>query len=140
MSFSQSFNRKLNESHRLLLRYAQSHPGTLTMAILGGSVVSGVAAFNILDDGEDYHRDPKEKMSFEEARLIAMLENAKESSWQQNLENAVDAQNQFMLPNQQQENPDFIGRINKRSLEILRKQHEIIDKQMMRKETTKFWR
>lgn len=36
-----------------------------------------------------------------EAQLVAMLENAKSSSWQQNLRNAADAQDRFMLPGQE---------------------------------------
>lgn len=140
MSHGQKFNRKLNDAHKLFLRYAQTHPATLTAAILGGSIVSGVVAFKILDDGEDYKRDPKQKMSMEEARLIAMLENAKQSSWKENLENAVDAQEQFMLPGRQRDVPDFMSRIDERSQEILKNQHQMIDKQKMRKETsTKFW-
>ncbi|KAL3942495.1 MAG: hypothetical protein SGBAC_003307 [Bacillariaceae sp.] len=140
MSHGQRFNRKLNDAHRMFLRRAQSHPATLTAAILGGSIFAGVVAFKILDDGDDYKRDPKEKMSMEEARLIAMLENAKQSSWQENLENAVDAQEQFMLPGRQHDAPDFMSRIDERSQEILKNQHASIDKQKMRKKTdTKFW-
>jgi hypothetical protein len=135
-----TINRKLNEAHRVFLRYAQSHPGTLTLALLGGSTLAGVVAFKIVDDGESYTRDSKEKMSWEEARLIAMLENAQESSWHQNLENAVDAQEQFMLPNAQREVPDFMSKIDHRSKEILKKQHAKIDKERGRKETTtKYW-
>ncbi|CAJ1961747.1 unnamed protein product [Cylindrotheca closterium] len=140
MSHGQRFNRKLNDAHRMFLRYAQSHPATLTVAILGGSLVSGIVAFKILDDGDSYKRDPKEKMSMEEARLIAMLENAKESSWNQNLENAVDAQEQFMMPGRQRDVPDFMSRIDERSHEIMKNQHATIDKEKMRKETnTKYW-
>jgi hypothetical protein len=112
----------------------------LTLALLGGSTLAGVVAFKIVDDGESYTRDSKEKMSWEEARLIAMLENAQESSWHQNLENAVDAQEQFMLPNAQREVPDFMSKIDHRSKEILKKQHAKIDKERGRKETTtKYW-
>lgn len=140
MSHGQRLNRKLNDAHRIFLRYAQSHPATLTVAILSGSLVSGVVAFKFLDDGEDYKRDPKQKMSLEEARLIAMLENAKQSSWQENLENAVDAQEQFMLPGRQRDVPDFMSRIDERSHEILKNQHASIDKDKKRKDTnTKFW-
>ncbi|EJK56164.1 hypothetical protein THAOC_24002, partial [Thalassiosira oceanica] len=34
----------------------------------------------------------------EEAQLRAMLENARESTWRENLENAADAQGRFMMP------------------------------------------
>lgn len=135
-----TLNRKLNEVHRAFLRHAQSHPGTLTLALLGGSTLAGVVAFKIVDDGESYMRDPKDKMSMEEARLIAMLENAKESSWNENLENAVDAQEQFMLPNAQRDVPDFMSKIDDRSKEILKNQHSKIDQERGKKQTTtKYW-
>ena len=100
----------------------------------------GIVLFKIVDDGhEDYKRDPKQKMTLHEARLIAMLENAKESSWQENLENAVEAQEQFMLPGRQRDVPKFMNQIDQRSMEILKNQHDKIDKDKMRKETTRMW-
>lgn len=139
-NFEKTINRKLNNALRLLNRYAQSHPATLTLGILVGSLGAGVTALMIFDDSEKYKRNPKEKMSFEEARLIAMLENAKESSWQENLENVADAQERFILPSRQGGDvPDFMKQIDQRSVEILQKQHELIDKRKQRKETTRFW-
>ena len=56
-----------------------------------------------------------------------MLENAKNSSWQDNLRNAADAQLRFMLPGRDvdngQDKPEYIKRIADRSEEIL-KEHE----------------
>jgi hypothetical protein len=135
-----SVNRILNEAHRVFLNYAQSHPGTLTLAMLGGTTLAGVVAVKIVENGESYTRDSQEKMSWEEARLIAMLENAKESSWTQNLENAVDAQGQFMVPNAEGEVPEFMSKIDQRCMEILKDQHAKIDKERGRKLTkTKYW-
>jgi hypothetical protein len=52
-----------------------------------------------------------------------MLENAKNSSWQDNLRNAADAQQRFMLPGRDidngQDKPAYIKRIVDRSEEIL---------------------
>ena len=135
-------NQQLNQAHRTFLKYAQSHPKSLTAALLGGSTLVGIVLFKMIDDGhEDYKRDPKQKMTMDEARLIAMLENAKESSWQQNLENAVQAKEQFMLPGRHsREVPKFMDEIDERSVEILKNQHKMIDKARMRKPTsTKFW-
>ena len=134
-------NKQLNQAHRTFLKYAQTHPKTLTCALLGGSTLVGIALFKLIDDGhEDYKRDPKQKITMDEARLIAMLENAKESSWQQNLENAVHAQEQFMLPGRQRDTPKFMDEIDDRSIVILKNQHDKIDKARMRKETsTKYW-
>lgn len=61
-------------------------------------------------------------VSLEEAQLTAMLENAKNSTWQENLRNASDAQDRFMLPNEDDGigTPEYVKKINDRSQEILR--------------------
>jgi hypothetical protein len=106
----------------------------------------GVVLFRIIDDGNDsdYKRDSKQKMSLDEARLIAMLENAKESSWRENVETAVDAQERFMLPGRQRTEPKFMNKIEQRSIEILQNQHEKLDEEERKKiekeeNTTSFW-
>ena len=119
------------------------------MALLGGSTFVGVFLFNIIDGGNDNHykRESTQKMSLDEARLIAMLENAKESSWRENVENAVGAQEQFMLPGRNRKELKFMDRIEQRSMEILRNQHEKLDKEERRKRekeeeegTITFWK
>jgi hypothetical protein len=61
-----------------------------------------------------------------EARLVAMIENAKNSSWRDNLRNACDAQGRFMLPlrDVDDDKPEFMRRINARSREIMRDERE----------------
>ena len=66
-----------------------------------------------------------------EARLVAMIENAKNSSWRENLINAHDAQGRFMLPvvrhvddDDDDDAPEYVRRINARSREILRDEGE----------------
>ena len=109
----------------------------------------GVVLFRIIDGGNesDYKRNPDQKMSLGEARLIAMLENAKESSWQENVENAIDAQEQFMLPGRNRKEPKFMDKIEQRSMQILRNQHEKLDEEerIKRKkeeegDITNFWK
>ena len=121
----------------------------MTMALISGSALVGVVLFQIIDGGNDndYKRDSKQKMSLDEARLIAMLENAKESSWRENVSNAIDAQEQFMLPGRNRKEPKFMDRIEQRSMEILRNQHEKIDEEERRRKekeeeegTTSFWK
>ena len=124
--------KELNRAHTSFLRYAQTHPKSMATALVGGSALVGVILFQMIDGGrdeKDFKRDPKQKMSLEEARFIAMLENAKESSWRENVENAVNAQEQFMLPGRQLKDPKLMDRIDRRSLEILRNQHEKIDQE-----------
>lgn len=132
----------INQAHRLLIQYANSHPGTATLVLLGGSTVAGIGLLNIIDNGNDpYARDPKEKMSMEEARFIAMVKDAKESSWQENLENAASAQDRFMLPGRQRDSPKFMNKIDRRSKQIMKKQHEEIDREKAEEDTTTtFWK
>jgi len=131
-----------NQAHRLLLQYANSHPGTATLALVGASTGVGVALLKVIDNGDDpYKRDPKEKMSMEEARFIAMVKDAKESSWQENLENAASAQDRFMLPGRQRDSPKFMTEIDRRSMKIMKKQHAKIDREKAEEDTaTKFWK
>ncbi len=82
-----------------------------------------------------------------EAQLAAMVENAKSSSWQDNLRNASDAQQRFMLPGRDIEDgtdtPEYVKRIDERSQEILRKDIERREKERQEASdptTTRFWR
>ena len=80
-----------------------------------------------------------------EAQLAAMLENAKKSSWQDNLRNAADAQDRFMLPGRDVDSgrdaPEYIKRIDKRSEEILQTQEEEKNKANEKDPSkTRFWK
>ena len=56
-------------------------------------------------------------------RLQAMVENALKSSWQENLNNAFDAQERFMLPGRDHGgDPKFVKKIDRRADELLKKQ------------------
>lgn len=90
---------------------------------------------------------PSTEVTPQEAQLAAMLENAKNSSWQDNLRNAADAQLRFMLPGRDvdegKEKPEYIKRIVHRSEEILkedkaRKEKEIEDSKDPFK--SRFWK
>ena len=141
--------KELNRAHNSFLRYAQTHPKSMTVGLISGSALVGVVLFRIIDGGNenDYKRDPNQKMTLGEARLIAMLENAKESSWQENVENAIDAQEQFMLPGRNRKEPRFMDKIEQRSIEILQDQHKKFDEEERRKRrkeeeegSTSFWK
>lgn len=82
-----------------------------------------------------------------EAQLAAMVENAKSSSWQDNLRNASDAQQRFMLPGRQIDNgadmPEYVKRIDERSQAILREEIERQEKERLEESDpsrTRFWR
>ena len=80
-------------------------------------------------DIETQQSTPSADVTPQEAQLAAMLENAKNSSWQDNLRNAADAQVRFMLPGRDvdegNEKPEYIKRIVDRSEEILKEDTEV---------------
>lgn len=86
-------------------------------------------------------------MTLEEARLRAMIEDAKQSTWRENLQNAMYAQEHFLFPErvQSRERLDFSNRIEKRGYEIMQDQHQQLEKERQRQEEEKvsgthFWR
>ncbi|GAX29059.1 hypothetical protein FisN_7Hu349 [Fistulifera solaris] len=84
--------------------------------------------------------DSKRARTFQEAQLQAMIENAHNSTWQENLDNAMEAQKRFMLPNRRHSEPAFLKKIEQRSREILQ------ENELRRKEETEsrkenhFWK
>ncbi len=84
--------------------------------------------------------------TLQEAQLKAMVENAKTSSWKENLENAVDAHSRFMLPGiagREEDTPEYVKKIDQRSEEILREQREKQEEERQLKQDptlTRFWR
>ena len=132
----------LNRAHQLLHQYATSHPGMSSLLMIGGSTVFGVALLNIIDCGSDpYKCDPKKKISTEQARIIAMVKDAKESTWRENLEKVAVSQDNFMAAGRKSDSSKFMIRIDQRSMEILKKQHEKIDREMELDDTTmQFWK
>ena len=63
-----------------------------------------------------------------EAQLAAMIENARNSTWRQNIENAVDAHERFVLPNRNvdegREVPKYVQNIDERSRELMEEEEE----------------
>lgn len=112
-----------------------------TVAMVTSTVVFLGVAIPIMDPSlppENSLHD--RKMSVEEARLVAMVENAKASTWKENLQNAVDAQDQMMLPGRRKK-PAFVHKIEERALKLLNLQDAQIGQKIgvNRRETTKFW-
>ena len=68
-----------------------------------------------------------------------MIENAKSSTWKQNLENAADAHERFVLPNRNHDDgevPEYAQRIDERSREMLDEERRERDDDRK----TRFWR
>lgn len=72
------------------------------------------------------NNDKNSKMSQDEAMVRAMIQNAQSSTWQENVENAVMAQERFVLPGRgnSQDQERFLQDISKKRNEIMRKQQE----------------
>jgi hypothetical protein len=67
----------------------------------------------------------KRSLSHNEAMLAAMLENARNSSWRENLDNAVEAHEHFMLGSESRDYPkELVGRIRERCDDIMKKSEE----------------
>ena len=98
-------------------------------------------------DIETQQSTPSADVTPQEAQLAAMLENAKNSSWQDNLRNAADAQVRFMLPGRDvdegNEKPEYIKRIVDRSEEILKEDKARKEKEIEESNDpyrSKFWK
>jgi len=148
----------MNQFRHQLRRYAEHNPKTSSALLVTATALSCAAMVGFIEmrdrykyekrygaknKGGDSHTEPTRH----EAQLAAMLENAKNSSWQENLENAADAQQRFMIPGRDIEGgnstPEFVRRIDERSEEILREGKERQEKERERlndPSRTKFWR
>ena len=103
--------------------------------------MAGVINWSMMEflEGSSNIDSSKQPMSLEEARLRAMVENAQASDWKKNLDNAAEAQAQFMLPGRPMKKPDFMEEIDKRSLEIMKEHNAEVVRDRQRKPTTKIW-
>eukprot|EP00527_Entomoneis_sp_CCMP2396_P006059 CAMPEP_0198144152 /NCGR_PEP_ID=MMETSP1443-20131203/13606_1 /TAXON_ID=186043 /ORGANISM="Entomoneis sp., Strain CCMP2396" /LENGTH=150 /DNA_ID=CAMNT_0043807503 /DNA_START=141 /DNA_END=593 /DNA_ORIENTATION=+ len=145
----------LREAHTWFLRTTHSHPKMMVSGLAAGTIVFFVLGVQVFDaflppDNVDFDIN---KMTIEEAKVAAMVENSRTSSWKENLNNALEAQDQFMLPGAKFNNkPKFMDKVEKRSLEIMKSQHDWIDRENeekherfvreneeKKKETTKIW-
>jgi hypothetical protein len=147
----------LQECRRLLIHYAHHNPKSSTFALLTGTTLTfATFVFAVSERDERLAREHHAKqlssntddahtksISRHEAQVQAMIENARNSSWRQNLENAVDAQERFVLPNRHsnvEENvPEYLQRIDERSKEILIVQEEA-EREKEKTTGTRFWR
>mmetsp|Transcript_8846 Transcript_8846/g.16436 ORF Transcript_8846/g.16436 Transcript_8846/m.16436 type:complete len:156 (+) Transcript_8846:69-536(+) len=155
----------MNQYTRQLRYFAEHHPKASSAVLIAGTGISfaAIVAFIEFKDGikADRHATKNnggksqalssppssDVVTPRNAQLAAMLENAKNSSWQQNLHNAADAQQRFMLPGQDVDGgndaPEYVRRIDERSEEIIREEEE---KRAREKEDennptrTRFWR
>lgn len=145
-------------------RFVVAHAGKLSLGIMASgvvlynvteylspSVVDTSSSFKLRDGSSAYgsqsHTGSSNQtlpLTIEQARLRAMIENAQQSTWQQNLDNALVAQEKFMLGNERGEKaPAFMKKIEARSQELMQEaeqQRQLeMEKEKKRKVTTKIW-
>jgi hypothetical protein len=94
-------------------------------------------------------RQKKTILTPEAARVRAMIDNAKESTWRENLSNAAEAHRHFVLPpghvnndsrKPSRETSNLLRNIEKRSEKLLQEQQRELERQSKRKLTTRFWK
>jgi post-segregation antitoxin (ccd killing protein) len=137
----------LQECRRFLQHHAHHNPKSSTLAMLTATTLTfATFLFAITTRDERLARAHANKVSSDapvsvtEAQITAMIENARNSTWRENLENAIDAHERFVLPNRNnsdgEEVPEYVQRIDLRSREIL------VEDEERRKEVgrTRFWR
>jgi hypothetical protein len=126
---------------RWFLRRLDTHPLSVTVGTVGIFTTAGLVSWQVMEylEGPTTKDSQKQPMTMEEAKVRAMIENAQTSSWQENLDNAASAQQHFMLPGRPHGTPNFMMKIDKRSLEIMKEQHKELEKEKKRKPTTRIW-
>jgi hypothetical protein len=141
----------------MIERIIRDHSGKLAMGIMA----SGVVLYNVMTElqlrngsigfGSQQQQRHDENsgetaplLTMEQARLRAMIENAQQSTWQENLDNALIAQEKFMLGNERGEKePEFMKKIEARSQELIQQAEQRrqldLEREKKRKITTRMW-
>lgn len=112
---------------------------------LGGSLAIGWVSWslfkrNFVIDEIDAPGKGQRARTLREAQLQAMIENAASSTWQENLDNAMQAQTRFMLPNRRHSEPAFVRKIDERSREILRQDETKTREDEQAQKENHFWK
>eukprot|EP00804_Cyclotella_cryptica_P010169 CCRYP_013810-RA/>CCRYP_013810-RA protein AED:0.00 eAED:0.00 QI:236/-1/1/1/-1/1/1/370/148 len=146
----------LNECRRMLRYYAENNPKASTAAMLAATTLT-LTVFVVAIDARDeraarrlnnVNSSPMASsnptpLSPNEAKVSAMIENARKSTWRENLENAADAHQRFVLSNHDvdhgKELPQYVKRIDERSEELMMEEEERLQKRRDPSNTW-FWR
>lgn len=99
----------------------QNFPKFAVGVVAGFSFV-GLMALRLVQSPSKNTNEQTVEMTRDEAMLRAMIENAKFSSWQENIENVAMAQGRFMLPGSSSDKnreESFLRDISKRSDEMM---------------------
>mmetsp|Transcript_2065 Transcript_2065/g.3255 ORF Transcript_2065/g.3255 Transcript_2065/m.3255 type:complete len:137 (+) Transcript_2065:39-449(+) len=126
---------------RLMLNHRFS---VFVVGTLAASIGTGWVSYSIIENRKHVpeEEDPStesRQLTAEEARLRAMIENAQNSSFEENMSNALQAHERFMLPNHRHdESIPLVKKIDQRSRELLQQDHEKQEK--LTRKTTRFWK
>ena len=111
---------------RRFVTAVDTRPFSMAVATVGTTTMTGV--FLLKATSSSPYMQERRPLTTKEAHFRAMLENAKESTWRENLETAAMAQSQNMMMNwgeaDQVEVSKFVNKINARTEELLQQDRE----------------
>lgn len=130
---------------RSLREFLDQRFPTFIVGTLAGSLAIGWVSWSffkrnyIVEEFNGPGQDQRAR-TIKEAQLQAMIENAHNSTWQENLDNAMQAQKRFMLPNRRHSEPAFLKKIDERSREILREEEAKTRQENEARRQNHFWK
>ena len=137
----------MNNMFRRFVTAVDNKPFSMAVATVGTTTMTGMVVMKAVD--KNPYVQERRPLSQREAHFRAMVENARDSTWRENLENAAMAQEQSMMielgKGDQRKVSNFVKNINDRSQVILqqdreywrqKKEHENREKLFS---TTKIW-
>lgn len=116
------------------------------VGIMASFGIAGALTLKLVAQPPPESRGNVEDVTKDEAMLRAMIENAKTSTWQENIENASMAQSRFMLPgstssgSEKDRQDRFINDISQRRDEIMEREEARKRKEKERVETFSTWK
>jgi len=113
----------MNNTIRKFVNAVDKRPFSMAVATVATTTMTGMIILKATDNNT--HVQERRPLTTREAHFRAMIEDAKESSWRENLKNAAMAQEQNMnIHGNQSEVSNFVDKINARSREILNRDQE----------------
>ena len=113
----------MNNTIRKFVNAVDKRPFSMAVATVATTTMTGMIILKATDNNT--YVQERRPLTTREAHFRAMIEDAKESSWRENLKNAAMAQEQNMnIHGNQSEISNFVDKINARSREILNRDQE----------------
>jgi hypothetical protein len=119
----------MNNTIRRFVSAVDTHPFSMAIATVGTTTMTGVVFLKATDKNNAYV-EQRRPLSTREAHFRAMVENAQESTWRENLQNVAMAQEQSMMvqgtagKGDQRQLSKFVTKLNARGREILHQDQE----------------